>query len=252
VQKRFKRHVEPFVFSTKPVAIPKPLMVVGDAVVISDVHVENTSEELITAAASFGYPNLIISGDFFNLSTLSRHPHIRKTLTVDEECEMGEEVMDYLIPKYEQVWWSTGNHDDRLAAVSQAEMTLEGLFKRVVPKDQRHKVHFSTHNYLWLESGGEKWLIAHPYEYARTPLVKAQALCDIFHCHVMTAHEHHSGMTMSKDGLYTLVNNPMCADDPDYVLLRVSSMPRMVQGFSVIEKGRANQYVVGAKYGLGE
>jgi hypothetical protein len=95
-----------------------------------------------------------------------------------------------------------------------------------------------------------KGLITYQIKYAKTRLLMAQALCNIHHCNVLTAHEHHAEMTLSRDGLYTLVNNPMLANAPAYVKTHTPHVPRMCKGFSVIRNGRVDQYFEGALFGL--
>jgi predicted phosphodiesterase len=252
VQKIYKRKVEPFVIdeTCKPVPIPPPMEVRGDAVVVSDVHVNDTDEALVTRSAEVNLDILIIASDLFNMAAFSTFPKTDYPESYDAEMDLAEKLMKYYLRYFKDIYWITGNHDERLTKMTRAEHGLKDVVRSVVDSADRPRVHFSPLNYMYLFSGDRKWLIAHQNKYAKTRLLKAQALCDIHHCNVLTAHEHHAGITLSRDGLYTLVNNPMLANDPAYVKEHISDMPRMCKGFSVIREGRVDQYVEGALFGL--
>lgn len=250
VQKIIQR-APPFVFSAdaQPLLPPAPLRDVGDKIVTGDVHVPDTDpamvEKLIDAAHHFGIYELDVVGDLFNQDMMSGFPKVVQAATFQQELKAAKELLTYLKTVFKRVRWCRGNHDQRLIAMSNAQVSMENLAAMIgVPLET------SACNFLWLESGGQTWMLAHQFEYKKDSLVKANELALIHQCNVISHHEHHAGMSRSVDGRWTIVNNPMLCNPPGYTQYNVTTRPRMQKGFTVVKDGWVDQYVEGARFGI--
>lgn len=252
-----------FLFSedARPLPLPETLRLMGDWMVVGDVHVPNTSprmvDKLIATAKSHSVDNLAVVGDLFNMDTFSIHPKVSVATTFERETKAARELMKHLRAYFKKVAWCRGNHDQRLSVLTQGQIGMEHLAATFLPDaavgEMPDNFLVSPYNFMWLESSNAHWMLTHQFGkggYSPKRLSVASNLAMMHQCNILSHHEHHAGITISPDGRWTVANNPALSDGFEYVELNVSTTPMMCLGFSMICGGRIQQYVDGGLYGI--
>lgn len=257
VQKVIQRNTFIFSAEAEPATPPQPLRDVSNKrVVVGDVHAPDTDpkmlDKVVDVATHYGIEEIDFVGDLFNQDVFGAHRRVTENASFQREVKNLQEQMRYLKQYFKRMRWSRGNHDERLIAMTFAQLSMENLATMIVGNLQEEGsfLQVSACNFMWLESGGQPWMLAHQYEYKKGALAVADDLARMHQCNIVSHHEHHAGMSRSSDGRWTIVNNPMLCNPPEYTTINVTTKPRMQKGFTIIVDGWADQYVEGALYGL--
>ena len=239
---------------------PKPLKVLpneitleGDYIIVSDLHVNAARRDLIELVAEYavkmGIRKIALVGDLFNFDIFSVYPALVCVDAMETEIAAARSILVYWLQFVDEIAFCRGNHDERVIKKFEGHLDMDGICDLMIREQDgpglRGRVHPTMHDRLWLNTSNGQWLLAHQKEYSQQTLTVANKLALKYHCNVVTAHQHHFGMGVSKYGGFVIADNP-CMCDPDqiaYKKLNTNSMPDWAFGFSMIKDGSYIPYV---------
>ena len=188
--------------------LDKPLELKGDWAVTADWHVPLYDAKLVNEFldASDGYGNLLIAGDFLNGDSLSQYYPKQKSAGYDKEVEEARNLMETLCQNFKNIVFLKGNHDYRFTKTTEYRETFVETMEKLFTGINRNgaRIKFSNLDNCYLTSNKQRYYIAHPTTYSRSPLNNPLAICVTQKCHTLTAHTHHCAMGWDPSGAYVV------------------------------------------------
>ncbi len=237
--------------------LPKPLTVVGDRLILQDLHSLSLHKRLldmaINEALKLGVSGTIIGGDWLCMDKWSKYPSTIVPASLRRELEAVNYAFDLLISEVGDTDVIFGNHDrrliEKLAGDFQEDDGKDGMeyFKRMLASPaMQDQLKLSLHNFMTLVSSGEKYRISHEFKYSKKRNAVAERLVNKYHCHVIHGHQHLIGKSLDNSGKYWAIDNGcMCRMDlTGYAMMNISSMPDFQPGFTIVKEGEACVYAL--------
>lgn len=233
-------------FSPPPVTNSREITIVGDCLVVGDVHVPYTKPEIIElvkdCAEENGIRQIAIVGDMFSFSSLSRWPTIVREPTVAEELRAAKDIMSYWNDQFDVFYMCMGNHDLRLLSNVKGELGPDNLADMFRPTQMSpDRLQMTMLDRLWWGKGKKRWLLAHQIQYSANKLTVSAKLAAKYGCNVLTHHQHHQAIGMTLDDKHIIADNGCLCSDAPYKKLATNSFPEWNVGFSFF-KGEAYNF----------
>jgi len=223
-----------------PVArLDQPLTLFGDALLLFDIHAPYHDagwiNTVIDLALSWGIKQVGIGGDVIDLNAFSKYGR-RLGVEADDEIRATEQIVTTLARTFERIVYCGGNHEVRLARVTDQKLALDRIMRLWV---SAKNVEISDYHWFQLETDGGRYYIEHPKNASIHATVVPKKLCSRFHCHVIAGHGHLWGMTRDDSGKYWAIDSGICADPQrlDYYALEHNARPAMMQGAVIVKGG---------------
>jgi hypothetical protein len=221
-----------------------PLELVGDAMVIGDLHAPLTDYAFTALVSKIAAKHLqaprrlIVGGDLFDLESFSTW----KKLTNGPEWHDEQHAIDMLMGEWNEVFDEivllSGNHELRMPRATGGDFDITDLAKLIAMPVTKTKV--SKFGYCFLKSGNEKWAIVHPSEYsAANQLGILNDYAQKYSCHILGFHAHLLNMDWDKWGRHIIINGG-CLSDQDcfgYKTLVANRKPNWKLGFVMVKNG---------------
>jgi hypothetical protein len=246
---------------TAPLSIPTP-----NVLVLSDLHCPHQNALMLGRALYITqtyFPHIrdiVVAGDIFNFSKLSRHPHNGPASSIKTELKTTGAVLRALFAPFDRAWVCSGNHDEIASKKLDDEFGgLEFLIDGALGADRPAcKVQVSELDYLMVEDEdpSKRWLLAHPSAYSGLGGKTPSELAQIYQRHTICGHNHVIGMAPSKDAKWIGIDNGHCTDPAFhyYVKRRATKYQRWSAGFTIISDGYGHlfteRFTDFARYGL--
>jgi transposase len=217
-----------------------PLEIVGDAVIVGDVHVPATNWDFAHLVSrigeKLGITTLIIAGDYFNMDHYSRFPHITNPPTWAQERDAGRLLLDDWMETFQRVYILAGNHERMMQKANEGAFENADIFATLTTSA---KVTTSNFGYCRLSSGGREWRVSHGREYSVNQLTVGAELALKHQCHIISHHQHHAAVGRDRYKRYCVVDNGSLVnqDHLAYVTMDESKKPNMANAFAVIREG---------------
>lgn len=225
--------------------LPAPLELVGDYVIVGDVHVPYTDWSLALRVAQVGQAQridrLIVAGDFWNYDAYSFYPATTLLPSWKTEKRAGIAVVKEWAQTFKEIYFIMGNHERRKQKLTAGEEDDEDIFS---PLAAVAKIKSSALGWCTVQSGGVPWLIAHPKEYSVNQLVVVDGVAQKELINTIGFHEHHLAIGRDKFKHFTIVNGG-CLVDPGklaYVVMDKNKKPGMARGFVSLRNGYVTLY----------
>lgn len=242
----------PFPEPAQLVNVP-PLQVDTDTFVYcADLHCPSYSKQtlrrMVTVADALQMDTLIIGGDLFDFSTISRHGRAEMQASVDTTIEVAGLVLDTLLDYFARIYILPGNHDDRMIKklddiFSFDKLVRAGVKRGQVSNDVSSDAPIITTDNSYLYVGQEEigWVCGHPMRYSRTP-VQLSKVAMRERRNVLAAHTHLQSMLYSDDGRYLVIEPGHCLDvanTPYQMRTRgINTYAESTAGFVVVRENR--------------
>lgn len=214
---------------------------VGSVLILGDVHANFVSPEVIKRARSFAFAHkiktLVLAGDVVNADAFSSHPAKQRRESIGDEIEQCKALFNYFDDVFSAIYWITGNHDRRISTLTFGELNIYQLADMVCGAVRR-KVKVTPYSRLWIESGGQLWLVAHQKNYSKVKLSVARALASKYECNVICAHQHLCAVGASDNGRHVVADLPCACVSPPYKYLETNTLPEWCLGFGFILNGK--------------
>lgn len=145
---------------------------------------------------------LVVAGDFFNFDALSKYSPKQDTAGLELELQMASLIVERLLDVFDNIYFTWGNHDERLVAALGFKMKFEAAITMAlsIPKDKLSKVHVTGRDYVIVETGNGPWRVCHTKQYAKAPLAVPNRLADKYRMAVAGGHRHHLAAGTSVSG----------------------------------------------------
>ena len=232
--------------------LDKPLELKGDWAVTADWHVPLYDAVLVNEFLdeATDYTNLLIAGDFLNGDSLSQYYPKQKSAGIEKELFEARSLMEVLCSNFKNIVFLRGNHDYRYTKSAEyRESFVESMTKvfEIVP---RHgcKLKFSNLDHCYITSNKQRYFIAHPDSYSKSPLNNPTAISASKRCHVLTAHTHHCAMGWDPSGEYIVGELGGFFNIPQTEYLQgTTTYPNWNNGYWFITRGKPYMMSYGAR-----
>ena len=218
--------------------------IVGDCIVVGDIHIPTTFWELadmvsIVADKHLGeHKTLIIAGDFINADALSHYPFTVAPPTLSQELLIARELLQIWSETFDRIIMFMGNHEMRVfknmyGSIGGAD--IRALFVGEVGE----KFELYNIGQVIVNSGDERWRITHQNSYSKIKGRTANILAQKHQSNIISHHEHHVAIMRDDYDYYTIVNNGGLHDHEKmaYVSQFDSNRPIMNNGFVMLRDG---------------
>ena len=224
-----------------------PWTLSGDWCIAGDFHVDACDWAyvlvLIDTCKEYGIKKLCIAGDIFSFSNNSRHSKVFQEASIVEELKLARRLLALLFTYFEEIRFFIGNHDERLIEALNGDFTMQDIGYAICPPNKGNQFYVSDSNFCWLQSGDQKWLIAHAYMYG-PPLKVSRELAHRWRCNVLQQHQHISAEGLSIDRQFNVVDGGcMCNSGAiNYKAKRIQKFPEFNIGFTLIINGKHKRF----------
>ena len=248
-------YLKPIPPEFKVIQLPKPLEIIGDAMIVGDVHVPATlwefSHRVQRIAERVGISTIICAGDLMNADQMGKYPAIVSQPSIEDELAAARVLLNDWLMTFDHVYLLMGNHERRIQMANAGAFEAGDIFGSIITSS---KVHTSDLGYCYLTSGGRPWYVAHGREYSVNPLTVGNKLAQKFQMNIISHHQHHVGVTRDEFDRYDVVDNGCLADDDKfaYVYMDTNKKPRMKKAFTMIRRGYPTQFVLNGITDWGE
>lgn len=232
--------------------LESPLELKGDWAVTADWHVPLYDAELVNEFLdeAADYNNLLIAGDFLNGDSLSQYMPKQKSAGIEKELFEAKALMKILCANFKNIVFLRGNHDYRYTKAAEYRETFVESMSNVfqdVPR-QGCKIKFSELDHCYLTSNKQRFYIAHPDSYSRSPLNNPIAISNVKKCHVLTAHTHHCAMGWDPSGEFIVgeLGGFFNIAQTEY-LQGTTTYPNWCNGYWFITSGKPQMISYGAR-----
>lgn len=232
------------------IAPGKPIVVKGDAMIVSDVHVPCTNWDLSQRMCEIAVRylpeprTLIIAGDLFNLDWASTYPAIADSIQWKQEKVAAEALIKEWLTVFNDIVLTAGNHDRRAFKATSGSLWMDDL-ARMITTDKR--VRTSEWGHCLLRSGGREFRVTHGRNYSVQTGNVGNDMAHKFAQNIILCHQHHGSVSLDRYKRYIVVDNPALVDQKKlaYVTLDDSKAPNMGQGFTLVRDGEPSLFLEG-------
>lgn len=233
----------------------KPVTVTdANALVFSDLHVPHHSPLMLRRAiyvVKRYFPHitkLIVAGDTWDFTCISRHPKNAPVEDLDDVLERGANIYRAIGKHFDDIYVTNGNHDERIGLKLDAPFTLKRVFSSAFGQEwPKSKMHITNLDYVFMDSvdgdPAKSWIIGHPSHYGQSANVPA-TIAELEGRNCASGHNHQIGVQQSASGRWLGVDLGHMTDPENhyYVQRRMTKFTRWNSGFLVISDGRAYPY----------
>ena len=213
----------------------------------SDVHVPyhdlHTVAKFFATAEMLRVDAIVFLGDLLDNPTFSTWGNEDLNTNFDTELEQVETILEIAAEYAPRIYWSSGNHEVRWMR----KMSYQGGMRRLAMLAGGQKL---------MEAGrlivsdnptltyGADWMLTHPKQYGKVPLVVPGKIADRFQKNVVSAHAHHWGQGVSDSGKYTVIESGGLFEPRyvRYVQWQVTDHRAWVKGFVGLDHGVPTMY----------
>ncbi len=221
------------------------LKIDGDCALTSDWHSPYFSvtwlKSLLAVCAALDIHQLAIVGDLCDLKWISRFTGRDLRGGLEEEFRITISLLQVLTRFFDRVYWSKGNHDDRMLVALQGHDILP-ILAELVSNKEPGEIFTTSQSTLFLN---ERWRLEHPQTYSRDAAKVASSLAAIIHKNVACAHGHFMGYKHDVSGKYISIDlgGMFDRDKQEYLHLGgTTTHPRWNPGFWVYRNGKPEPF----------
>jgi hypothetical protein len=203
--------------------------------IAGDIHCPMQSgpwtEQFLITAHKFGCRTCIINGDLINADQIGSYHGLefRRRAVLEDDMDAAEKFLELMCESFDEVYYTLGNHTARLIRMSNGELSIQRLLKMIYDND---KLKISSSTWMILNDNVR---VLHPRGYSQIRGKHTSEIAQLYQCHLVTGHHHHSATTVSKDGKFQVIEVGCLAniDLMSYVQADMKNMPFMLNGFAI-------------------
>lgn len=213
------------------------------ALFVSDLHVPLHDPAMIARALHIlrtqhpSVDRIVIGGDLFNFSSLSKHPQTSPDEDLDRTLEIAGNVICVMADSAKHIDIVMGNHDEWFMKRLNKKFNLKHLISAALGDHWPTTCKIRVSNYDYMRLGN--WLVGHPSSYSKLGGRKPAETAQARNANIITGHNHLVGMQQSVDGRHIGIDAGMMTieDKHYYAKRRLGTSPTWVAGFVVLEDG---------------
>lgn len=242
VQAMFKRHrfrPEVLVEQNSVKTYRNLTLPMDDYMVTCDQHSPYHSElwmnRVLLIAERFKIRKQIIAGDFYDMSAVSIFL-TEEPKDVDKEVAETEPAFK-MVDYFDKNYFIQGNHERRIGNFTEGTLRARHMYKIFGMNRYDSKIVYSEYDKIAIE---DKYLIMHPKSYSQISTAVGKRMAEKYHCHILNAHGHFSGVTYDRSGRYLCVDLGGLFDTSkiEYTSIKTTTHPTWNNGFGMIRNGK--------------
>jgi len=229
-----------------PLPLPKPFDPIMElpgksTLVLADLHCPYHDKEFISAAVDnavrslYDLGQIIIAGDLLDLDSLSRYSKAHNIAKLESELEITGKMILYLA-EFAPVFITHGNHEARWFDTLNTPMSFQRLISAALNGRQTlYPVTTTERDYVFV---GSNFVVGHLDKGSSIPGKLAHSVAQKYKRHVLTGHEHITGIFKGNPTAEYLGVSIGCCADPTkfwYSERRLNSSPFMTNGYAMID-----------------
>jgi hypothetical protein len=190
------------------------------------------TEQALVTAHKFGARTCVINGDLINADQIGQYMGLefRGRALLEDDMDAAQKFLELMCECFDEVYYTLGNHTARLIRQFGGELSIQRLMKMIFDNPK-------------LKVSAKTWMVVndlvrflHPRAYSQIRGKMTAELAQLYQCHLITGHHHHSATTVSKDGKWQAVEVGCLANITrmSYVMNNMNNMPFMVNGFCIV------------------
>jgi len=215
----------------------------GDWIIVGDVHLNTMNRAwasqppAIAARWLTGKRRLLLSGDFLNMDAFSNYESDVSSHTFRSELAAGRDFLKTYLDTFDDIYILMGNHDRRPGKRTKGTIKAEMGYQMIAPYSDR--VHVSSWGWATIQASTGTWRVTHGSNYSVNTLAVASNLAQKFQQHIIGHHQHHLAIGFDRYKRYLIIDNGglFLEDHLLYTRLDDNTMPRMVNGFTMLKGG---------------
>jgi hypothetical protein len=232
--------------ATLPTYPEQVLQINGDIALTSDWHAPYFSmkwlRRLLAVSRKLKIRQLAIVGDLTDFKWISTYLVRDRTHgDLNYEFQVVISLLQVLLRNFDRIYWSRGNHEDRLLHRLEGHDMLPALAD-LVQQNEPWELFITPSSTMLLNA---TWRLEHPKTYSRDAARVASQLAAIFHKNVACGHGHFIGYKHDISGHYVGIDLGGMFDrgKQEYLHLGgVTTHPRWNPGFWVYHKGKPEPF----------
>lgn len=239
IQRRRERQGWHARVAESPVKLDAPPTLRGDALLLFDLHSPCHDaawvNRCVDLALSWGVDRLGIGGDLVDWTAFSVFAK-SDAYDAGTEIRVTEGILRALEANFDEIVYSNGNHEMRLSRRTDWLLPVDTAV-RLFLRDG--KTTFTRSHWFTLESGGERFMVAHPKNASTSQTMVPAKLAAKYQCHVIAGHGHLWGQGRDVSGRYWAIDAGICADPArlEYYQMEPTTRPAMQQGAVIVRGG---------------
>ncbi len=222
-----------------PVRLQQPPTLRGDALLLFDVHAPCHDaawiNRCVDIAARWDVRKLGIGGDLVDFTAFSA---FEKSSEYDVAAEIASaaRIVETLESCFDEVVYSSGNHDVRLSRLTDWLLPVESAVRLFL---RSGKTTFTRSYWFTLESGDARYMCVHPRNASVAQTMVPARLAAKYQTNVIAGHGHLWGQGRDVSGRYWAIDAGMCADPLrlEYYQMQPTIRPAMCQGAVIVRGG---------------
>lgn len=213
----------------------------GDWLICGDVHIPFTdwvwAHRVTLIGRTMRRPRkLLIAGDLLNMDSFSAYQHIVDPPSWAQEKAAAKATLAEWLGVFQEIKILSGNHERRLIKFTAAAFDETDWLGLIADNE---RVQSSARGWCIINAPSGYWRVTHPKNYSINQLTVADQLAQKYHCHIISAHEHHLGLGLDRYGAHVIVNCGGLVDPAKlaYVSMDDSKSAAMKNGFVTLIGG---------------
>lgn len=233
------------------IAPEPPLVIEGDAAILSDIHVPCTNLTIADYVIPVCHKYLpkrkrigIINGDLFSMDAFSFFAQTIVPPTWKHELLAAKLLVEHWLSFFDELILLPGNHERRLPRMLDGNSSMEDVRNMLT---RSNKVRSTEHGHVILRSGDREFRVTHGRQYSVNTLWVGNELAHKFNQHIISGHQHHGALGMDRYKRFIVMDVPALVDQNKlaYVTLDDSKMPNMGCGFGLVKDGEPMLFMDG-------
>jgi len=189
------------------------------------------AKHMFEIAKIWKIPDCLIAGDFFNQDAFSFFDG-RYKYSWEKEKQKARVFMNHLLLQFNKVYVILGNHDLRILRMLKFQETFKSLMLGITISQRVIVTEYPRAEI------NDDWLCVHPKSYSQISGRVAQKLAGKYHKNFICPHGHFTSYSFDISGDYQCIDigGLMDYDKTEYVNFSITTHPRWVGGFLVLDK----------------
>jgi hypothetical protein len=215
----------------------------GDWIIAGDIHLNTMNrvwaQQPLAIAKRWltGKRRMLLAGDFLNMDAFSNYESDVSSHAFRTELAAGRDFLKTYLDTFDDIYILMGNHDRRPGKRTKGTIKAEMVYQMIAPYSDR--VHVSSWGWATIQARTGTWRVTHGSNYSVNTLAVASNLAQKFQQHIIGHHQHHLAVGFDRYKRYLVIDNGglFLEDHLLYTRLDDNTMPRMVNGFTMLKDG---------------
>lgn len=219
--------------------------------IASDVHIPYhdiyTVAKLFAVAETYKVEAIVWLGDVLDNPAFSTYDKEDLDTRFDDELEQVEQLLTIGSEYVGRQYWSRGNHEVRWPRMLKFQAGMRRLAMMAGGQklmEQGRLVVSDDPTWEYTGDDGSEWMLTHPKQYGRVPLVVPGRIADRYQKNIISAHAHHWAQGRSESGKYQVIESGGLFEPRyhQYIQWQITDHRAWLKGFVLLDHGVATPF----------